>query len=286
MTFYKKALLIIFQSSLLMAEDSLDFKEYQIELIIFQYSNTNTDEVFQNDFKAPEGEILNFYNPNLQLNKKSFNVKTQENFFTKLFKNVRPINTRNRIINKDKTNIKVANPKSWYRKDNNLQTLAKLNERLSKNTNYRLLDSFSWIQNIENKDNSNYLYHEDFDKQYGFLGKIYKSRFLHTNVKAYMVSLSLAVTDTTKSYIDKYDKKLLEVSSNINLKNNIEIKLNNKNDFIDINNNEKTEKTEKNEILTSEKIQWFIDEDKRIFNNEIHYFDHPYFGIVITVNEI
>ena len=26
--------------------------------------------------------------------------------------------------------------------------------------------------------------------------------------------------------------------------------------------------------------------DKRIFNNEIHYFDHPYFGIVISVNEI
>ncbi len=283
MTFYKKALLIIFQSSLLMAEDSLDFKEYQIELIIFQYSNTNTDEVFQNDFKAPEGEILNFYNPNLQLNKKSFNVKTQENFFTKLFKNVRPINTRNRIINKDKTNIKVANPKSWYRKDNNLQTLAKLNERLSKNTNYRLLDSFSWIQNIENKDNSNYLYHEDFGKKYGFFLKFYKSRFLHTDLKAYMGLLNLSETNTTESYIDKYDKKLLEVSSTKNLKNNIEIKLNNKNDFIDINNNEKTEK---NEILTSEKIKWFIDEDKRIFNNEIHYFDHPYFGIVISVNEI
>ena len=283
MTFYKKALLIIFQSSLLMAEDSLDFKEYQIELIIFQYSNTNTDEVFQNDFKAPEGEILNFYNPNLQLNKKSFNVKTQENFFTKLFKNVRPINTRNRIINKDKTNIKVANPKSWYRKDNNLQILAKLNDRLSRNTNYRLLDSFSWIQNIENEDNSSYLYHEDFGKKYGFFLKFYKSRFLHTDLKAYMGLLNLSETNTTESYIDKYDKKLLEVSSTKNLKNNIEIKLNNKNDLVDINSNKKTEK---NEMLTTEKIKWFIDEDKRIFNKEIHYFDHPYFGIVISVNEI
>ena len=283
MTFYKKALLIIFQSSLLMAEDLMDFKEYQIELIIFQYSNTNTDEVFQNDFKAPEGEILNFYNPNLQLNKKSFNVKTQENFFTKLFKNVRPINTRNRIINKDKTNIKVANPKSWYRKDNNLQILAKLNDRLSRNTNYRLLDSFSWIQNIENEDNSSYLYHEDFSKKYGFFLKFYRSRFLHTDLKAYMGLLNLSETDTTESYIDKYDKKLLEVSSTKNLKNNIEIKLNNKNDFVDINSNKKSEK---NEILTTEKIKWFIDEDKRIFNKEIHYFDHPYFGIVISVNEI
>ena len=283
MTFYKTALLIIFQSSWMLADDSLDFKEYRIELIIFQYSNTNTDEVFQNDFKAPEGEILNFYNPNLQLNKKSFNVKTQENFFTKLFKNIRPLNTRNREINKDNTDIKVANPKSWYRKENNLQNLAKLNNRLSRNTNYRLLDSFSWIQNIESKDNSNYLYHEDFNKKYGFFLKFYRSRFLHTDLKAYMGLLSLSGTDTTASYIDKYDKKLLEVSSNTNLKNNIEIKLNNKNDFIDINNNKKTEK---NEILTSERIKWFIDEDKRIFNNEIHYFDHPYFGIVISVNEI
>ena len=283
MTFYKTALLIIFQSSWMLADDSLDFKEYRIELIIFQYSNTNTDEVFRNNFKAPEGEILNFYNPNLQLNKKSFNVKTQENFFTKLFKNIRPLNIRNREINKDNTDIKVANPKSWYRKENNLQNLAKLNNRLSRNTNYRLLDSFSWIQNIESKDNSNYLYHEDFNKKYGFFLKFYRSRFLHTDLKAYMGLLSLSGTDTTASYIDKYDKKLLEVSSNTNLKNNIEIKLNNKNDFIDINNNKKTEK---NEILTSERIKWFIDEDKRIFNNEIHYFDHPYFGIVISVNEI
>ena len=95
MRLYKAALLIIFQSSLMLAEDSLDFKEYRIELIIFQHSNTITDEVFRNDFKAPEGEILNFYNPNLQLNKKSFNVITQENFFTKLFKNV--VNTDGQI---------------------------------------------------------------------------------------------------------------------------------------------------------------------------------------------
>jgi hypothetical protein len=283
MTFYKTALLIIVQSSLLMAEDLLDFKEYQIELIIFQYSNTNTDEVFQNEFKAPQGRILNFYNPNLQLNKKSFNVKTQENFFTNLFKNIRPMNTRDRKIKEDKTNIKVANPKSWYRKDNNLQILAKLNDRLSRNTNYRLLDSFSWIQNIENEDNSSYLYHEDFSKKYGFFLKFYRSRFLHTDLKAYMGLLNLSETDTTESYIDKYDKKFLEVSSTKNLKNNIEIKLNNKNDFVDINSNKKSEK---NEILTTEKIKWFIDEDKRIFNKEIHYFDHPYFGIVISVNEI
>jgi hypothetical protein len=76
-------------------------------------------------------------------------------------------------------------------------------------------------------------------KKYGFFVKFYRNRFLHTDLKAYMGLLGLSQTDTTESYIDKYDKKLLEVTSNKNLKNNIEIKLNSKNDFIDMNNNKK-----------------------------------------------
>jgi len=33
-------------------------------------------------------------------------------------------------------------------------------------------------------------------------------------------------------------------------------------------------------------IKLFIDQNKRIFNNEIHYFDHPYFGVVVAIKEI
>ena len=34
------------------------------------------------------------------------------------------------------------------------------------------------------------------------------------------------------------------------------------------------------------KINIFIDEEKRIFNDEIHFFDHPYFGVVVAVSEV
>lgn len=90
-------------------------------------------------------------------------------------------------------------------------------------------------------------------------------------------------TNITESYIRKYDKKLLEVSANKSLKKNIEIKLNSKNDFVDINADDESQI---DKVSKSKNINWFIDEDKRIFNNEIHYFDHPYFGIVLSVNEI
>ena len=34
------------------------------------------------------------------------------------------------------------------------------------------------------------------------------------------------------------------------------------------------------------KINIFIDEEKRIFNDEIHFFDHPYFGVVVAISEV
>ena len=88
--------------------------------------NPSTDEVFQNDFTPPAGKVLNFYKPNLKINKKSFEVKAEENFFTNLFKNIKPSNLRTKFIRTNELNTGVANPKSWYRKDDNLITLARL----------------------------------------------------------------------------------------------------------------------------------------------------------------
>ena len=39
-------------------------------------------------------------------------------------------------------------------------------------------------------------------------------------------------------------------------------------------------------IPNSNKINIFIDEQRRIFNEEIHYFDHPMFGLIISIKEI
>ena len=36
----------------------------------------------------------------------------------------------------------------------------------------------------------------------------------------------------------------------------------------------------------SGKKNLYINEEKRIFNEEVHFFDHPYFGLVISIEEI
>ena len=151
------------------------------------------------------------------------------------------------------------------------------------NNNYEVLASFSWLQNIEDKEGAVYLHHEVIEKQYGFLLKLYRSRFLHTDLKAYLGSINLSSNDITKLHIKEYENRLLESSNNDNTINNIKINLNKENEFIDINSEMSFQN---NQISTSGEIKLFIDQNKRIFNNEIHYFDHPYFGVVIAVKEI
>ena len=61
----------------------------------------------------------------------------------------------------------------------------------------------------------------------------------------------------------------------------MKLNLNKPNSYIDINQDKDDLKIESTEI-----INIFIDEERRIFNEEIHYFDHPKFGIILSVNDV
>jgi hypothetical protein len=283
MKLYKLTILIIIQSSMMLAESIIDFKEYEIEIIIFKNLNISSDEIFNNELTTPKESILSFQKPDLKINKKTFDIKFEDSFFSSLLRNTKPFNEDINLSKIEDNKVKAPNPKSWYRKNNNLKTLAKLNNKLLKNGNYEVLDSFSWIQNIEDKNNAIYLHHEELNKKYGFFLKFYKSRFIHTELKAYLGLLGLTEINEAKLYVDKYDKKLLSLKSKDNKISNIKIKLNNTNEFVDI---LKDTKGSTNDYSSVNEIKIFIDEKKRIFNNEIHYFDHPYFGVVVAINEI
>jgi len=283
MKLYKLTILIIIQSSMMLAESIIDFKEYEIEIIIFKNLNISSDEIFNNELTTPKESILSFQKPDLKINKNTFDIKFEDGFFSSLLRNTKPFNEDINLSKIEDNKVKAPNPKSWYRKNNNLKTLTKLNNKLLKNGNYEVLDSFSWIQNIEDKNNAIYLHHEELNKKYGFFLKFYKSRFIHTELKAYLGLLGLTEINEAKLYVDKYDKKLLSLKSKDNKISNIKIKLNNTNEFVDI---LKDTKGSTNDYSSVNEIKIFIDEKKRIFNNEIHYFDHPYFGVVIAINEI
>ena len=259
-----------------------DLKEYEIEIIIFQHNKVETDENFDQVFISPSAESISFYNPKLQINKNAYLLESKENFFNRLFKDFNlKTNNNNSITNNN--NPKISNPKNWYRKTNNLDVLKKLNNKLKTNNDYKLLGGFKWIQNINYKDNARYLFFEDIDNEYGLFLKLYRSRFLHADVKTYIGIIDKEPIDVTKDEISKFEKKLLEVNKKEinNFNDNLRIELNKPNNYVELNNDKITPPNKK-----SKEINIFIDEQRRIFNEEIHYFDHPMFGLILSIKEI
>ena len=118
-------------------------------------------------------------------------------------------------------------PEPLYRDHDNLTVLNELKNKIGNDKDYILLDSKSWIQTIPDNESIDYLSYQS-QNNYGFLIKLYKKRFMHIDLKAYLGDL----------------------------------------------------------YTNSPNITIFIDNEKRIFNEEIHFFDHPYFGVVVSVNEI
>lgn len=281
----KLLFLLVISINSLLANSNLteDLKEYEIEIIIFQYNDVKTNENFDKTFISPTTESISFYNPKLQINKNAYLLESKENFFNRLFKDFNTkSNTNNTIINNN-VNFKISNPKNWYRKTNDLDVLKKLNNKLKTNKKYKLLGSFKWIQNIDYKNNARYLFYEDIDNEFGLFLKLYRSRFLHADVKTYLGVIDKEPIDVTKDEINKFEKKLLDVNKKeINkITDNLKIKLNKPNNYVELNSEKIIPRNKK-----SREINIFIDEQRRIFNEEIHYFDHPMLGLILSIKEI
>lgn len=259
-----------------------DLKEYEIEIIVFQHNDVKTNENFDQIFISPSAESISFYSPKLQINKNIYLSESKENFFNRLFKDFKP-KTKNNNLKIDSNDIsKISNPKNWYRKTNNLDVLKKLNNKLKINNKYKLLGSFKWIQNIDYKNDAQYLFYEDAENEYGIFLKLYRSRFLHADVKTYLGIIDKEPIDVTKDEISKFEKKLLEVNKKeINNIDDLKIELNKPNNYVELTTDEEIPQNKK-----SNEINIFIDEQRRIFNEEIHYFDHPMFGLILSIKEI
>lgn len=277
-----KLFISIFLITNLVAQDQVALEEYKIELIIFKNVDINTTETFDNLLILPKENVLSFYEPELLINTTDLFPKNNDSFFTKMFKNLKPSFTKN---NTDEDIKKIIpNPGYWFRKNTNLEKLKKLNSKLSSNTNYKVLNSYSWIQNIENKEISKYLFEKNTENKYGYYLKFYKSRFLHIDLKAYLgIAKPVDNKIITDSHIKSYENEILSRKTEQKTDEKPILDLNLKNEFTQV-ISLPIEESYENQLYND--INIFIDEQKRVFDGEIHYFDHPYFGIVISIEKI
>ena len=265
------------------ADETLD--SYQIELLIFKHNNNNESEVFTDQFIKPEGEHIGFRDVDLYMNKGSFDIKQTNNFFQQLLSNISI--DKKKSIETQSPRIK-TNPRKWFRKSDNLEKLKKFKSKLETSGDFIFLDSMSWQQNIPYKDESKYLTFNNGD--YGFYLNLYRNRYLHADLKSYLGFVDKKNNNldlNTDKYIEELDAKTFFESNNNDIDLDINLSLNKNNEFVEItstpNRKQNSETISQNK---SEALIYFIDEDRRLFNEEIHYFDHPMFGVLISISKI
>ena len=270
-------------SSLTQAEIN---KEYIIEVIMFEQLEIIGDEILK-------PQILDISNinsvtlldkPQIRINEEkisqSFNHAGTNLILDQAFKE-KIIDTQNETLDEKKP-LKKINEKIWFEKQVNLNQLDNIYRRLDRRQEYKILHKQSWRQPALEKESAPFV-HEIFENN-GFLIKLYKSRYLHLEVMAYIDGdLKSALNEDLIKEI-KFEALQSSIPKDIT-NHSIEIDkelINLPQIFIP------NFKMLKNSTTSSQKIEvgevkYLLSEQRRIFKNESHYFDHPKIGVIISV---
>jgi len=172
-------------SSLTQAEIN---KEYVIEVIMFEQLELIGDEILKPQILdiSNINSVTLFDEPQIRINEEkisqSFNHAGTNLILDQAFKE-KIIDTQNETLDEKKP-LKKINEKIWFEKQANLNQLDNIYRRLDRRQEYRILHKQSWLQPALEKESAPFV-HEIFENN-GFLIKLYKSRYLHLEVMAYI----------------------------------------------------------------------------------------------------
>ena len=161
-----------------------------------------------------------------------------------------------------------------------LKHLIKIKGQIIKDKNLEFIESKSWIQGIDNYESSKFIYDDNKLKNYGFYIKLYKQRFMHVEIKAFLGVNNIETKMVpVENHIKELEKKIYSNYKNIN---NYDLNINYPKNIenIMITNDKDT-----SEFVVNTDLNIYIDEEKRIFNKEIYLFDHPNFGIILSLTQ-
>lgn len=270
-------------SSLTQAEIN---KEYIIEVIMFEQLEIIGDEILK-------PQILDISNinsvtlldkPQIRINEEkisqSFNHAGTNLILDQAFKE-KIIDTQNETLDEKKP-LKKINEKIWFEKQVNLNQLDNIYRRLDRRQEYKILHKQSWRQPALEKESAPFV-HEIFENN-GFLIKLYKSRYLHLEVMAYIDGdLKSALNEDLIKEI-KFEALQSSIPKDItNHSIEIDKELINLPQIFIPNFEMLKNSTTSSQIIEVGEVKYLLSEQRRIFKNESHYFDHPKIGVIISV---
>lgn len=279
-------LLFFFVSS--NAISAKDLKEYYIEVIVFEQL-----EITQEEDLSPV--LLDLKSKNLisllerQANKinteaveKSFETKVGGDLLNNL--QIMDLEPPSIIEPDDAKEEKkyILQTDKWFERSDQLKELNNIYRRLNRRNEYKVLHKISWIQPALPDEETPYV-HEIFDT-HGLLIRLYQSRYLHLDLIGYMngnlesneneeqIEL-IKFTALQESIPEDVEQIDIPVSSDLLYLESIPEK-------IEITDEITKEQAPK---ITEGMVEYILREDRRVFQNESHFFDHPKMGIIVSV---
>jgi hypothetical protein len=261
-------------------------KEYMIEVIVFeQLEIIGNEQLEPQDLNLIDLDTITLLKkPEIVLNEKtilqSFDFDGADLMIEEL---IIDKNKKEQIQASDPpTSGKKLNESKWYERQGNLNQLDNIYRRLDRRKEYRILHKLSWLQPALGKNDSPFV-HEIFDNN-GFLIKLYKSRYLHLDVIAYLEGNHKTNNNPDLIKQIKFDALKSSIPDNVtNYEIEIGAEIINSNEIYKPDQEITQAMTDEIKTIEVGKVKYLLDEERRIFKNESHYFDHPKIGVIISV---
>ena len=279
-------LLFFFVSSNAMS--AKDLKEYYIEVIVFEQLEITQEEELSPvllDLKSKDLISLLERQAN-KINTEAVEKSFETNIGGDLLNNLEIIDLEPPSIiepadaKEEKKYILQTN--KWFERSDQLTELNNIYRRLNRRNEYKVLHKISWIQPALPNEETPYV-HEIFDT-HGLLIRLYQSRYLHLDLIGYMngnlesneneeqIEL-IKFTALQESIPEDVEQINIPVSSDLLYLESIPEK-------IEITGEITKEQAPK---ITEGMVEYILREDRRVFQNESHFFDHPKMGIIVSV---
>ena len=257
---YKLSLLLTLLSINLISEEQL----YLVDLILIKYlPDFETNEKFlPPELDIPENItfLTEFPYPKLEINSLPLNLEYK---FQDLFMSVKIEEDSDLSISEDETPSDIESiptlevNKSVFEIDSAREfSLSAEVSKIARSRDFRVISTKSWFQNIKGKDAAELIFIDsDFFKGtriFGFF-QLYKERFLHFNAKLYLSELDPLFTQ---------DERLIVGKNVFNEEKELDIY------------------EEKNQ-----KVLYEVEHSKKFRSGELHYVDHPKFGMLIKLTK-
>ena len=257
---YKLSLLLTLLSINLFSEEQL----YLVDLILIKYlPDFETNEKFlPPELDIPENItfLTEFPYPKLEINSLPFNLEYK---YQDLFMSVKIEEDSDLSFSEDETPSDIESiptlevNKSVFEIDSAREfSLSAEVSKIARSRDFRVISTKSWFQNIKDKDAAELIFIDsNFFKGtriFGFF-QLYKERFLHFNTKLYLSELDPLFTQ---------DERLMVGKNVFNEEKELDIY------------------EEKNQ-----KVLYEVVHSKKFRSGELHYVDHPKFGMLIMLTK-